>query len=160
MVGAMLGQADLRLENGELIVQFAAGMEAFKRQVEDRDSLTLLREHAERLTGGPVKVRVELGQADVTPEPTTAATPEPKTAAPAPEPVTAQATDPPPAPAAPERPRAGGGDGLLEQAREEPGVQKLMDAFGAHVVNVRRHDDDPVKTKRAGGQTRPPEDAP
>ena len=50
-------------------------------------------------------------------------------------------------------------DGLLDQARSEPGVQKLIDAFAAHVVEVRRHDE-PARRPGPGRTTRPPEDTP
>jgi len=78
-----------------------------------------------------------------------------------PEPrISVAAPDEPAPQAPPTRPPARGGEGLLDQARQEPGVRQLMDAFGAHVVNVRRHDDGPPKPRRAGRPARAPEDTP
>ncbi len=66
--------------------------------------------------------------------------------------------------AAPAPPASAGGGvagQLLEKARGEPGVRKLIDAFGAHVVDIRQHDaPETKKTTRAGDRVRHPEDAP
>jgi len=150
ILAAMLDQAEVRLGHGKLAIRFPPDMEAVRRQVETRPSLALLKQEAERLTGGPVEIRVVAcreGEPEPKPAPTAEPEPSPKRRAPAPSPA---ATSRP----APKRP----GD-LLEQARREPGVQELMDAFGAHVVDI-RSTDLPAKPKRPGKKTRPPEDAP
>ncbi len=136
MVAAMLEQASaLQLRGEELVIGFSDTMEAIKRQVETKESLSLIGQEAERLSGRPVKVRVELGSA---PAANAAAAPLPNAKSSA----------------------GGAADDLLEEARREPGVQKLMDAFGAHVVGIERHDPPGPKKRRAGRRARPPEDAP
>jgi DNA polymerase-3 subunit gamma/tau len=152
MLGAMLAQSTLNIEEDELVVRFPAGMEALKRQVEARKSLDLLGEQAGRVTGRRVRVRVELEHAR-----SSLGRPASDGAPPAVDPgkmVPAAARRRPPSD--PDRKTP---DRLIDQASSEPGVKKLMDAFGAQVVNVRRHDS-PAKPPRAGGQPRPPEDAP
>jgi len=156
MVGAILEQATLVLDAGELLIRIPAGMQAVKGQVESRQSLTLLRDEARRLTGETVQVRVEVAKeedaiavppAEPKPEPTASTPAAPVETAPAkPQPATARPAEPAP-------------DGLLDQARDEPGVRKLMDAFGAQVVKIRRHDES-TKTTRTDAPTRQPEDAP
>jgi DNA polymerase-3 subunit gamma/tau len=148
MIGAMIDQAsELRLADGELVVRFPDSMEAVKRQVEARESLQLLREQAERVAGSHVEIRIELSA--TTPSPG-ALPDEPRSTPVRPDPV--KRTVPP-------NPADGEAGGLLEQARSEPGVQKLIDAFGAHVVEIRRHDE-PAKKKTPGRPARPPEDSP
>jgi DNA polymerase-3 subunit gamma/tau len=156
LVGAILAQATLVLDAGELLIRIPAGMQAVKGQVESRQSLTLLRDEARRLTGETVEVRVEVAKEE---EATAVPPAEPKPQPPAstPEaPVEPAPAKPPPATARPAEPAA---DGLLDQARDEPGVRKLMDAFGAQVVKIRRHDES-TKTTRTDAPTRQPEDAP
>ena len=136
MVAAVLEQASaLELRGEELVIGFSDTMEAVKRQVETKESLSLIGHEAERLSGRPVKVRIELGSA---PAATAAAAPLPDRKSSA----------------------NGASDGLLEEARREPGVQKLMDAFGAHVVGIQRPKPPDTKKTRAGRRARPPEDAP
>jgi len=149
MLAAMLEQAEVGLGDGALTIRFSSGMEAVKRQVETRQSLALLKQEAESLAGGPVTIRVTASEA-VKPE----ASSTPETSRPRAEPRPAGPESPAPSRPAPERP----GD-LLEQARKQPGVQQLMDAFGAHVVDVRRAGR-PAKPKRPAKKARPPEDAP
>jgi len=151
MLGAMLQQATLELRGDRLCVRFQPGMEAVKRQIETQQSVTLLRGEAEKLGHGRLEIRVELGdvEAGAARDGKPAATDTP----PASEPQMDPAPDP--APATPRR--AGSDDRLLDQARQEPGVQKLLDAFGAHVVDIRRHDA-PKPPPRERGEARPPED--
>lgn len=156
MLAAMLEQATLRMGSDGLIVRFPPGMEAVKRQVETRQSLALLGQEAERLAGGRVRVRVELG-ADVRAAETVAQPAERIEARGGGAPRTDPAEPTVPARVPPTTQDEPGG--LLEQARSKPGVKKLMDAFGAHVVDIRRHDG-PAKRISAGKRARPPEDAP
>ncbi len=95
----------------------------------------MIGQEAERLSGRPVKVRVELQSVPAA------------TAAAAPLPDSKSSSD-------------GNVDGLLKEARREPGVQKLMDAFGAHVVGIQRQDLPDTNKTRVGRRARPPEDSP
>jgi DNA polymerase-3 subunit gamma/tau len=155
MLGAMLEQAAVELHGDRLCVRFPPGMEAVKRQIETRQSVTLLRGEAEKLGHGRLEIRVELGEVEAgTPrntapgvtasEPEADSAPEPPSATPAPR------TEP----SASTPRRAKPDDGLLDQAKSEPGVQKLLDAFGAHVVDIRRHD----APQPVDGEARPSED--
>jgi len=156
MVGAILEQATLVLDAGELLIRIPAGMQAVKGQVESHQSLTLLRDEARRLTGKTVQVRVEVAkEEDATAVPPAEPKPKPTASTPA-APVETAPAKPRPATARPAEPAP---DGLLDQARDEPGVRKLMDAFGAQVVKIRRHDES-TKTTRTDAPTRQPEDAP
>ena len=126
MLGAMLGQAsEVELSGGRLLVRFAPGMEALKRQLEQREGIGLLREHAERLARGPVEVRIELEEAGPDAAPAEPPPSEPAAAASAPKP------DPRPA-----RPASGPAHSLLDDARREPGVERLLETFGAQVVEI------------------------
>jgi DNA polymerase-3 subunit gamma/tau len=156
MFGAMIAQAsELRLTGGELIIRFPDSMEAVKRQVETGDSLQLLREQAERIAGGRVEIRVELSAAIPTLD-----SPPAAGGSKLPNAEPAARVEPAPEPAKGAAARTGSDTGgLLEQARNEPGVQKLIDAFGAHVVEIRRHDE-PAKKPTSGRPARPAEDAP
>ena len=175
MIGAMLAEATLSLNDGELHIRFAPGMEAIRRQVDNREGIALVRGEAEKLAGGPVRVTIETGDG---PEPTPSRPPAPpadvpRAAAPAeapsPPPAAPEARPAPARPAAsPERespsrpdPAPPGVDahGLLETARKEPGVRKLLDVFRAHVVDIRQEaaPEDPTQKP---GPTGHPEDAP
>jgi DNA polymerase-3 subunit gamma/tau len=151
MLGAMLQQATVELRGDRLCVRFPPGMEAVKRQIETRQSVTLLRDEAEKLGHVRLEIRVELG--DVAAGAARDGKPAAMGTPPASEPEMDAAPDP--APTTPRR--AGSDDHLLDQARQEPGIQKLLDAFGAHVVDIRRHDA-PKPSPRVGGKARPPED--
>jgi DNA polymerase-3 subunit gamma/tau len=113
MLGAVLEQAaSIELSGGALRIRFARGMEALKRTVEAPESLELLRTVAG--DGKPLEIRVEI---DVTAEAPRAPDPERRTRSSAStgKPVT---------------------ESLLERIRREPGVEKLLDVFGAQVVDV------------------------
>ncbi len=145
MLGAMLAQAtSVRWDGRALVIGFPASMGAVKRQVEAPDCVALLRKEAARLLGAS-EVRVEVAEGPVATEPTA----PPQTSA---EPKTAQGS-------ARARDVPGESEGLLEQARAEPGIRRLMDAFAARVVDIRRHDA-PAKRSVAGRNRRPPEDTP
>jgi len=135
MLAAMLEQASaLDFRGEELVIGFSEAMGAIKRQVDTKESLSLIGREAERLAGHPLRVRVELGPA---PAATAAAAPAPVSKNSAGDEV----------------------DGLLEEARREPGVQKLMDVFGAHVVGIQRPDAPDKNRTRRGRRARPPEDS-
>ncbi len=124
MVGAMLEQAgSLTVVGSNLRVRLPAGMDAVKRQLERKESRTLLEAQAEKLTGTKLQAYFELG--DVATE---ASKP-----APTPSPT------PSPAPVSTASPATGSTDeeGLLADVRKEPGVRSLLDVFGAHVVDIK-----------------------
>jgi len=129
MLAAILGEASaIDLTSAGLRVTVPSTMEAIKRQLEQKDSLTLLSRLAEQALGEKVPVRIELEDAPRAPTPAASAGPDPL----------------PDAPKAPERRgrergpkrRSPAQDGLLEEARQEPGVRKLLDTFGAQVVEI------------------------
>jgi DNA polymerase-3 subunit gamma/tau len=154
MLAAMLDQASaLTLAGGTLDVRFPDGMEAIRRQVEARDSLDLLAAEAARLTGSKVRISLAVeGAGTAEDHPAT-----PGQGAPTAGAATPRAAAAPEAPAVPTLPADSAG--LLEQARREPGVRKLMDVFGAHVVDIRRLGpaDKPTRKRRTAPG---PEDAP
>jgi hypothetical protein len=102
-------------------------MEALKRTVEAPESLELLRTVAG--DGKPLEIRVEI---DVSAEAPRAAADGPT----GPLPATSRAPDP----ERQTRSSASTGkpvtESLLERIRREPGVEKLLDVFGAQVVDV------------------------
>ena len=105
-------------------------MESLKRQLEQEESLQLLHRIAEQIAGAAVPVRIELGGSAQHPAP-------PRAAAAAPLP----AAESKPVPSRPSRKRrpsqdSAPNDGLLNEARKEPGVRKLLDTFGAQVVEI------------------------
>ena len=130
MIGAILEQAQGILLDGQaLVITFEKENEVVADRLRNPETIELLRQTAERITGGPVNIRVESGETAATvaeePPPTgeLAAPPEPR----APESV---ATKTP-------RGAQPGRSELLEQARKEPGVKKLLREFGAQVVDIR-----------------------
>jgi DNA polymerase-3 subunit gamma/tau len=137
MLAAVLEQARIRLSGDAAVIRFPPGMEAVKRQLESRESLELLGREARRIAGEGVEVRIEISGAD--PAADADARPHGRGAA--------RGT-----------PRESKPGGLVERARNEPGVRRLMDALGAHVVDVRRCDG-PAQPTGAGRDAGPPEDA-
>jgi DNA polymerase-3 subunit gamma/tau len=144
MVGALLDEAAaIRWSEQALAVVYQPAGAAFKRQLEQRESLELLARCARELAGKQVEVRVE--SANDEPEGVArkaTGTPEASAARP-------KASAPPRAktsrPAAKRRQgrrnRKEGGlaaesGTLLERARENEGVRKLLDSFGAQVVEI------------------------
>lgn len=113
MLGAILEEAVDAIESDDLItLRFASGSGHLIRALEREENSSLVTRVSQELTGRPVKVRVE-----IQPDAPTPATPE--------------------TPMAPEPEREGRATGsLLEQAREEPGVRKLLNKFGAQVVEI------------------------
>jgi hypothetical protein len=138
MLAAVLDQAaSVELDGNVLCVRFEAGMEALKRTLEQPESLELLRKEAAP-DGGRLEVRAEIAPGE----------PGRSTAPPAPKP---PAASEPPASRSkvPATPEVSGS--LLDRIREEPAVGKLLDAFGAQVVDVRPLDPSPEK----GGESIP-----
>ena len=141
MLAAVLEQASsVKLDGGVLRVRFEAGMEALKRTLEQADSLELLRKEAAP-DGGRLEVRAEIAPGEPTrTEAPAAVRPTPKT------PVAPRKQPPPPV----EGREVSGS--LLDRIRAEPAVGKLLDAFGAQVVDVRPLDPSP----EGGGDGVPP----
>ncbi len=93
------------------------------------ETVELLRQTAEKITGSSVNIRIESGDGvqTATEEPP----PNAELAAPPKPPATESARGKTPHGAQPSR------NELLEQARKEPGVKKLLREFGAQVVDIR-----------------------
>jgi DNA polymerase-3 subunit gamma/tau len=123
MLAAILEQASaIELAGGALSVRFASEATAFHRQCATAEGLALLRAIAERLAGPEVVVHVTCEGGDAPPrEPARRAAGRPEHDEPA-----------RPRPATPALPASR----LLETARQEPGVKKLLDFFGAQVVEI------------------------
>jgi DNA polymerase-3 subunit gamma/tau len=145
LLAAILDQAaGIALENGALRIRLRPDMEALRRQLELRDGLDVLGREAGALAGGPVTVEIEMLEAE-------AAGHEPPRA------------EVPAAPAVrgggdrPTRRPAPGGDRLVHEVRQEPGVRKLLDTFAAQVLEVRKLDA-PVESAD-DATVGPPEDA-
>lgn len=120
VLGAVLEQSRIALRDGVLTVAFDKGQESMARPLQRRESLDVLRRHAEQIAGGAVEVRVTTPGQDRSRGGRSAAAPPTR---------------------APSRRRpatgASGHGQLLEQAKREPGVSKLLREFGAQVVEIR-----------------------
>jgi len=151
MLGAMLEQASgVEFGDSDLTLRFAEEMAAVRRQLEQRDSVELLQREASRIAGRKLRVGFEVGRAAPTVRnESTVSSPAAETAPPAPQPASAPSTGTGPAEAR----------DLLEDARREPGVRMLLDAFGAHVVDIRRQER-PEKQVKRGKAARPTEETP
>ena len=121
MVAAFLEEAaSMTWSQDRLTVSFTPTGAAFKKQLEQPDSLALLRTSAEQLTGRAIEVHVESAAAGAS---------APAVSVPAKR---ASAESPPTKP----RPQPSERGRLLEEARQSPGVAKLLDSFGAQVVEI------------------------
>jgi len=107
MLGAVLGAASSIKAAGDMVTIAFAKGVVTARQLDKKDNLELIRSQAEKVLGRPAKMKVEHGQAKAE-------------SAPRPAKVS-HSTE---------------GD-LLEQAKKEPGVKKLLHEFGAQVVEIR-----------------------
>jgi DNA polymerase III gamma/tau subunit len=145
MLGAILEQASrIELQGGELAVELPAGMGALQRQLEEGEGRVLISRLAGELTGAPVRVRVTTAAAESGAQATNAAPAQPIA------PVGQDAT-PGGGTARPGRP-------ALEKVRREPGVEKLLQTFGAQVVDIELFETGPPP--REGGEVAgPPEEA-
>ena len=130
MLGAMLEQAAIKIDGDRLELRFDGGNDALARRLQRRKSRELLARHAETIAGRALEVRVEAG-----PSAKVKGTPAHGTAKPRPE---AESQEQRPArPAAASRKPVGERQSLLERAKGEPGVKKLLREFGAQVVDIR-----------------------
>ncbi len=146
MLAAALGQAaSIVLDEGVLTIRFSPGPDVVHRVVEREENLAFLRECAARHLGKPVLVRVaRVPSVSASAADSPAARREGRLADPA---------------QAPERGAPPDRDALLERARSEPGVRKLLTEFGAQIVEIRPLDaPSPSQEEPAGGT--PSEDLP
>ncbi|MCP3981340.1 MAG: DNA polymerase III subunit gamma/tau [bacterium] len=117
MLGALLEQAtSIRLTGDDVVVAFA-GNETLAKPLQRDENLAVVRKHAMQLVGRQVKVRVDNHDA-----PAESAGAETGAS-------DARRDSPKPPPK-----RRGA---LLEDARNEPAVRKLLHEFGAQVVDIR-----------------------
>jgi hypothetical protein len=134
LVAAVLEQADsVHWSDERLTVAFSSANAALRKQLEQQGSLSLLRTSAEELSGRKLEIRVESIEPDAevrTARPEAAGTghgdrrPTSKTK---------------PDPSAPRKRPARQRSAqrlLIEEARRSPGVAKLLDSFGAQVVEI------------------------
>lgn len=118
MIGAILEQAqDILLDGQALVIAFEKENELVADRLRTPETVELLRRTAEKIMGGPVNIRIESSNGV-------------ETAAKEPRPAESTRLDTPPG-------AQSGPNELLEQARNEPGVKKLLREFGAQVVDIR-----------------------
>jgi len=140
MLDAMLDQARaLALQAGVLRVSYPARLESIRRQIERPENRAVLIDALRRAAGENVELRVVVDEE------------APTAAAAAPEPGPGSA-----APIAAARP--GATDTLLDSARKDPGVAKLLLEFGAEVVDIRapEADGEPIPAAETPGQVEEP----
>ena len=115
MVGAILQQADaVEIAGDRLLIRFDAGTEALVRRLEQPANLDVVRRAASDAAGRRIDVRVETGARKA-----------------------AAARDEPPPPGDPGPAHDGDQASLMERARKEPGVRKLLREFGAQIVDIK-----------------------
>jgi hypothetical protein len=118
---------------GAVRIRLRADMDALRRQLELRDGLDVLRREASALSGEPVRVEIEMlrdeGEEEADGEEMPAA-PEPALETPVRRTVAERPV---------RRPARAGAD-IEREARREPGVAKLLDAFAAQVLEASKLD--------------------
>jgi DNA polymerase III gamma/tau subunit len=133
MTDAMLDAAKIHWDDEGIHVTFPAESDAVGRQMGRRETVELLERAARDAAGRKVAVLVSVAEG----KPKAAAVePAPAPARVAAQPALAEPAEPPSLLAVPELDE----DKLLENARSEPGIAKLLKEFGAHVVEIRRLD--------------------
>jgi hypothetical protein len=119
MIGVILQRARaVDLTGDTLAIRFPDDAGSLIPQLERRENLEVVQQHAGRLAGRPVRVSILAKAAG----------------AEAPSPPAAKERAPR------RRPRSAGesgGGSLIEKATAEPGVRKLLKSFGAQVVDIR-----------------------
>jgi DNA polymerase-3 subunit gamma/tau len=127
MIGAILEHArDVLFDGQALVIAFDGEHEVFAERLRATKTVELLRQTAEKIAGEPVNIRIEVANGSALPE-----TPQPREKTTAPKPRAKVQTRDEASPVPPGR------DELLERARGEPGVKKLLREFGARVVDIR-----------------------
>lgn len=160
MLGAVLQQCGVSIEEHGVVVRVPAGLEALGRQLDESEGRELVRREARRLVGRELDVRVEL-------DATAAASPPRAAGRPVPPPAVEPRGDLPrpqraagrPDPSTGPAPRAARAVAphLLEQARQEPGVRHLLDTFGARVLEIAALGPPLVDGGEEPAEPRPPE---
>ena len=125
MLAAILEQAvGVSLDGNVLGLSFSEGAGPIGKRLEQTDSREFLERCTEKVVGRRLRIRVGACDAPAS---------RPKAVPPRPS---APASPPRPA-AVPALPSEGGSrDELLERAKNEPGIQKLLYEFGAQVVEI------------------------
>ena len=132
MLGASLTQAaSVALEDGAIRIAYPPALDGIRKVVEREENLATLRRCALESFGKPLEVRIEAGAAAVRAEPPAEAPPVPAVAAAPPRPNAAVARQAP-APASRDD-----SSSLLDRARSEPAIRKLLSEFGAQVIEIR-----------------------
>jgi DNA polymerase III gamma/tau subunit len=145
MLGHAVASASISVDLDVVSLTFEASAEASRRMVERDETVAVLRRCAEDALGRKVTVLVS-GAAR-----TEAAPPAPSPSTPRPREVEAEPPRVAPPPAIDYR-------DLLEKAKHEPGVERLLREFGAQVIDIRPLDAPrPVETEGAeAGPTEEP----
>jgi hypothetical protein len=114
MVGAMLAQASLSVVDGKVEIRLPRGQDAVRRQLERTDNLRSIQEHADAVLGRRAEIHLVSEPAG-----------------------NADAAESAPADGAErKRPARGRAHDLLDAARREPGVQRLLTTLEAQILGV------------------------
>ena len=129
MLGAMLEQVGSAvLEGDTLVLHLGEAATALRKRLEDEDTRSVLRECATRAAGSPVGVWVAPSQT-VTQAPLAKTKPAP--GKPDRDSPATKETEPK------KREDRGQHGSLLERAKKDPAIQKLLHDFGAQVVDIK-----------------------
>jgi DNA polymerase-3 subunit gamma/tau len=143
MLGAMLEQVGSAvLEGDTLVLHLGEAAAALRRRLEDEDSMRILRRCASEAAGQELGVRVASIENDTRGAPA-GADPRPESPSPPPD-VPKRGME---SRGTAKRGTASRGTGdrgsLLERAKKDPGIKKLLHDFGAQVVDIRPLDAPP-----------------
>ena len=132
MVGSILQEAvKIEVIGDALVIHLAKGMEALGRQLNRTENLEVLVKHAAGLLGRTVRVMIDSAADAATPPVVAESTPRATQHQ-------AAASEPKKAPRRePAAKRKVKDEGLLDKAKNEPGIKKLLREFGAQVVDIR-----------------------
>ena len=120
MLDAILDHAsEVVFDGAQLRVSFAPSLDSVRRQVERPENLRALEEVAAGIAGGRVQVKIS------------------SVSAAAPPAMPASIDEPEPPPVSIGTSRAGDRELLVESAKKEPGVARLLAEFGAQIVDIR-----------------------
>jgi DNA polymerase III gamma/tau subunit len=132
MVGSILQEAvKIEVIGDALVIHLAKDMEALGRQLDRTENLEVLVQHAATLLGRTVRVLVDKAADSASPVAAETSPPAPQHATTPPQPSKAAARrDSAPKHKVKDK-------SLLDKAKNEPGVKKLLREFGAQVVDIR-----------------------